>query len=213
MRFNRKSVVVTVSSDDPVISLADMKSELRVSGTADDAAITAYIAAATVSAKEYTRRALRTETFVYRADGFTDPTADDRLMSLGAGVHTVSIPDVLGHGDTLDLPYLPIQSITSVVTYDRSNSPSTYSASKYFLDANGGRIVLNEGESWPSNLRTRNAVEVTYVAGYGAADVPAPIVQAIKMHVEGLYDGSCTGMNDQVLSRLSTYRIVDGLAW
>ena len=36
MRFNRKSVTVTASTDSPAISLADMKGFLRVDGTADD---------------------------------------------------------------------------------------------------------------------------------------------------------------------------------
>ena len=52
MRFNRKSVTVTASTDDPAISLADMKGFLRVDGTADDDQITAYIATATEAVKQ-----------------------------------------------------------------------------------------------------------------------------------------------------------------
>ena len=47
MTFNRKSVVVTLSSDSPAISLSDMKEYLRVSDADDDAMIAAYISTAT----------------------------------------------------------------------------------------------------------------------------------------------------------------------
>lgn len=213
MRFNRKSVVVTASTDDPAVSLSDMKEHLRVDGTGDDTLITGYIGTATEAVKQYTRRGILTETFVFRADGFADAGADDRLLQLGPGVHTVSRPYILGGGETLDLPYPPLASVTSVVTYDRGNNAATFSASNYQLDLQSGRIYLNEGETWPSDLRAQNAVEVTYVAGYGSGSVPLPIVQAIKLSVEGMYDGTCMGLTDEAMRLLAPYRLADQLAW
>jgi len=212
MRFNRKSVYVTASDDSPAISLSDMKNFLRVDGTADDTQITAYIAAATEAVKQYLRRAILTETFVFKADGFTDPGGDDRLMALGPGVHTASVPYVLGGGETLDLPFPPLQSVTSVVTYDRGNNAATYDASQYQMDLQSGRIYLNEGEVWPSDLRAQDAVQVTYVAGYGSGSIPAPILEAIRMYVEALYDG-CGELSDKARMILSPYRRMDELPW
>lgn len=212
MRFNRKSVTVTASNDDPAISLADMKGFLRVDGTADDDQITAYIATATEAVKQYLRRALLTETFVFKADGFTDGYGDDRLLALGPGVHTVSRPYVLGGGETLDLPFPPLQSVTSIVTHDRGNNASTYSASRYGVDTESGRIYLNEGETWPSDLRAQDAVQVTYVAGYGSGSIPTPILEAIRMYVTSMYEG-CAGMTDQAKALLAPYRRADELAW
>lgn len=212
MRFNRKSVYVTASNDDPAISTADMKAFLRVNDSADDAIIASYVTTATEAVKQYTRRALLTETFVFKADGFTHPDGDDRLAALGPGLHTVSVPYVLGGGETLDLPFPPLASVTSVVTYDRSNTSSTYSASKYGVDLQSGRIYLNEGEVWPSNLRAQDAVEVTYVAGYGSGSIPEPILQAIRNYVSQMYDG-CEGMTDETRRLLAPYRLMDSLAW
>ena len=212
MRFNRKSVYVTASDDSPAISLSDMKNFLRVDGTADDTQITAYIAAATEAVKQYLRRAILTETFVFKADGFTEPGGDDRLMALGPGVHTASVPYVLGGGETLDLPFPPLQSVTSVVTYDRGNNAATYDASQYQVDLQSGRIYLNEGEVWPSDLRAQDAVQVTYVAGYGSGSIPAPILEAIRMYVEALYDG-CGELSDKARMILSPYRRMDELPW
>lgn len=212
MRFNRKSVYVTASDDSPAISLADMKLFLRVDGTADDTQITAYIATATEAVKQYLRRAILTETFVFKADGFTEPGGDDRLMALGPGVHTASVPYVLGGGETLDLPFPPLQSVTSIVTYDRGNNAATYDASQYEVDLQSGRIYLNEGEVWPSDLRAQDAVQITYVAGYGSGSIPAPVLEAIRMYVEALYDG-CGELSDKARMMLAPYRRMDELSW
>lgn len=212
MRYNRKSVFVLASADSPAVSLADMKVFLRVDGSGDDDIITAYIATATEAVKQYLRQAILTETLVFKADGFTDGHGDDNLLALGPGVHTASRPYVLGGGDTLELPFPPLQYVTSIVTYDRSNNASTYDASRYQVDLTSGRIYLDEGETWPSDLRAQDAVQVTYVAGYGSGDIPPPILEAIRMYVTSMYEG-CAGMTDQAKSLLAPYRRADELAW
>lgn len=212
MRFNRKSVYVTASADSPAISLTDMKLFLRVDGAADDVQIASYIAAATEAVKQYLRRAILTETFVFKADGFTEPGGDDRLMALGPGVHTASVPYVLGGGETLDLPFPVLQSVTSIVTYDRGNNAATFADTKYQVDLQSGRIYLNEGEVWPSDLRAQDAVQITYVAGYGSGSIPAPILEAIRMYVEALFDG-CEELSDKARMMLAPYRRMDNLAF
>jgi hypothetical protein len=212
MRYNRKSVFVLASADSPAVSLADMKVFLRVDGSGDDDIITAYIATATEAVKQYLRQAILTETLVFKADGFTDGHGDDNLLALGPGVHTASRPYVLGGGETLELPFSPLQYVTSIVTYDRSNNASTYDASRYQVDLTSGRIYLDEGETWPSDLRAQDAVQVTYVAGYGSGDIPPPILEAIRMYVTSMYEG-CAGMTDQAKSLLAPYRRADELAW
>lgn len=212
MRFNRKSAYVTVSTDTFPITINAMKDYLRVDGSEDDELIASYMNAAVEAIKQYTRRAIKTETFVYKADGFSE-VGDDRLFQLGPGVHTGSRPYLTGGGDTLDLPFPPLQSVTSVVTYDRGNNAATYDASRYGVDLQSGRIYLNEGETWPSDLRAQDAVEVTYVAGYGSGSVPAPILQAFRLHVSGMYDGSCMGLSGEAMGLLAPYRLADQLAW
>lgn len=212
MRYNRKSVSVTASSDNRAILLFDMKRFLRVDGAGDDDIIGSYIDTATEAVHQYLRQAILTQTFVFKADGFTDAYGDDRLLALGPGVHTASRPYVLGGGETLDLPFPPLQSVTSVVTYDRGNNASTYSASRYRVDLTSGRIYLNEGETWPSDLRAQDAVEVTYIAGYGSGNIPTPILEAIRMYVTSMYEG-CAGMTDQAKALLAPYRRADELAW
>lgn len=213
MRFNRKSAYVTASTDSLPITINAMKQYLRVDGSEDDELILTYINAAVEAIKQHTRRAIKTETFVFKADGFVDGGGDDRLLQLGPGLHTGSKPYILGGGETLDLPFPPLQSVTSVVTYDRGNNALTFSASNYRVDLQSGRIYLNEGETWPSDLRAQDAVEVTYVAGYGSASVPAPILHALRLTVQGMYDGTCMGLTSEAMGLLAPYRLMDSLAW
>ena len=98
------------------------------------------------------------------------------------------------------------------MTYDRSNNASTFDSAKYQVDLQSGRIYLNEGQVWPSNLRAQDAVQVTYVAGYGSGSIPAPILQAIRDYVAQLYDG-CEGMTAEIKRQLAPYRRGDELAW
>lgn len=212
MRYNRKSVYVTASNDSPAVSIMDVKTFLRIDTSDDDPVVNAYIATATEAVKQHLRLAILTETFVLKADGFSVAGADDRMLSLGPGVHTASVPYILGGGETLDVPFPPLQSVTSIVTYDRGNNASTFSDTKYQVDLQSGRIYLNEGEVWPSDLRAQDAVQVTYVAGYGSGNIPAPILQAIRSYVEQLYDG-CEGMTAEIKRLLAPYRRMDELAW
>jgi uncharacterized phiE125 gp8 family phage protein len=105
-----------------------------------------------------------------------------------------------------------VASITTFSTYNRANQASAFSAAEYTLDEQSGRIFLDEGSTWPSNLRAQNAVEVTYVAGYGSGSIPSPILEAIRLYVSQLYDG-CEGMTDEVRRLLAPYRLMDNLAW
>jgi uncharacterized phiE125 gp8 family phage protein len=81
--------------------------------------------------------------------------------------------------------------VTSVTTYDDADVSTVFAASSYYVDtaAEPGRVVLRTGSTWPTALRVGNAVEIVYVAGYGAAAaVPAPIKFAVKSVAAWLYE-------------------------
>lgn len=213
MQYNRKSVYITESADDPAISTADMKQYLRINDSADDDLIASYVTTATEAIKQYLRVGLLTETMVFKMDGFSDYDVDARLMQFGGGVHTASVPHVLGGWGQFDVPFAPIQSVTSITTYDRDNTSSVVSSSKYSVDLQSGRIYLNEGETWPVNLRAYDAVAIEYVAGYGSGNIPSPIVEAIRLYAGQMYDGSCEGVTKEMARLLSIYRRMDQLPY
>ena len=213
MTCNRRSLDVTESADSPAVSTSDMKAFLRVDGTGDDTMIAGFVTSATELIKQYLGVGLLTETMRLTLDGFSAEPSWDRLWALGPGMHTGSRAHLMGHPGVIDLPFGPVQSITSIVTYDRANNASTFDAASYILDGSGWRVILNEGYTWPTELRDVAAVQITYVAGYGSGSIPAPIVEAIKLQAQGLYDGTCAGLMDAVGRMIGPYRRMDALSW
>lgn len=186
----RPRVEVTTAEATPAVSLADAKLWLRVDSgnTDDDDVITDMISAATDSAKEYLRRSLINRTLKATFDEFPKRPTD--RAGWWDGVRQGSITEIHSDSDLIILPFPPLVSVTSVTTYDTANSGSVFSSSNYTADTSGGRIYLDYGQTWPTDLRDYAAIEVVYVSGYGSAasDIPPAITTAIRMHVMEMYE-------------------------
>lgn len=92
----------------------------------------------------------------------------------------------------VELPRYPLSSVDSVTVYDDAGTATEVSLGATFhvdLFRKPGRIVLKQGASWPVALRSANAIEIQYTAGYGAngASVPALMKRAIKQVAAYLY--------------------------
>jgi hypothetical protein len=211
--FNRRSLVTITAPTGRAVSVVDMKAYLRQDNTEDNAMIDAFIFAATEAVKQYTRTGLLTEVLELRIDGFS-ASGDDNLVGLGPGVHDGHYGSIVGNPGTVDLPFAPLQSVDSITTYDRANTSSVFSSSAYSVDTAGGRVYLNNGYTWPTELRDRDAIHIRYTAGYGEASIPEPIVQAIQQHVEAMYEcrGGCS-MPDECKGMLGPYKRYDQLGW
>ena len=89
--------------------------------------------------------------------------------------------------DEIQIPLVPLVSITSVVYDDEDGIEQTIDGADYTLDP-AGWVVTAGDYSWPTPITAINAVRVRFVAGYGdAADVPATIKAAILLMVGDLY--------------------------
>lgn len=132
-----------------------------------------------------------------------DTNDEDEFISglIDAAVSHIEGPDGLGRAlisqtwrqdfaefdDCLRLPIGDLLAVTSVTYYDADNAIQTLSTDVYaaFTDASGPFIELKTGQSWPTIYDRRDAVRVTWTAGYGvtAASVPAALRHALKMLV------------------------------
>lgn len=166
-------VLVTAATSGP-ITLAQVKSHVRISHTDEDASIELMIDAAIALVDGYggiLRTALIEQTWQQDFSAF--PVCEFRL-ALGQLI-----------------------SVTHIKYYDTDNSLQTLSTSVYaaFNDANGPYFKLNDGQSWPSTFTREDAVRVTWKAGFGTtADyVPADIRHAMLMLVGHWYEnrGTC----------------------
>ena len=91
----------------------------------------------------------------------------------------------------IELPLPPLASVTSITYYDVDDVPAIQAATEYYVDtySEPGRIVLNDGESWPTtSLRPANGVIIRYICGGTAASVPEPLCNAMMMLVGHLYE-------------------------
>lgn len=90
------------------------------------------------------------------------------------------------------IPLPPLQSIVSIKYDDLDGNEQTVSSANYVVDtvSTFGWVVPVTGFAWPATMDTINAVRIRFTAGYGdaAADVPAPIRQAMLLLIGHLYE-------------------------
>lgn len=176
----------TPPASEPV-PLSDTKTYLRIADSDDDAFITALIIAVRQRFEEWAGRSLITQTWTLWLDGFPR-RENNRSTREGSYELPVSHYDAVQR--VLEISRSPLQSVTSLKTYDTASSATVFDSSNYLVDAvsTPGRIALNQGASWPTGLRGINAVEIEFVAGYGNAfDVPESIKQGMLLWIKLLF--------------------------
>lgn len=127
-----------------------------------------------------------TESAVAALDGPETKTRRALLTQVWTATFDYFAPEL-----PLRLP--PVQSIISVKYRDPDGVLQTFGASRYKLHgaASWDPVVSPAyGENWPEIASTPCAVIVEFTAGYGdtAADVPAPLLQAIRQLVAEWYE-------------------------
>lgn len=175
----------------PVLSTTEAKAHLRVTSSSEDGYIDSLVKAATRLAENFTGERFISQTWRLSLDGL--PGAGGAQEPWWEGVREGALSELVrARANWIDLQLAPVATITGMVTYDASDAPSTFDSGSYFLDSDSrpSRLVLKDGVSWPTSLRSRKAIEVTFVVGYGAtaADVPEDVRQAIRIIVAGLYE-------------------------
>jgi hypothetical protein len=205
------------------LTLAEVKTYLRVDYTAEDALIAMLITSAVTALDGYAQgtlgRALITQSWRMYLDGFPSYpyTRTDMIRAENAAKAGVIVYPGYELGIYLPLP--PLQTVDSIKYLDVDGIEQTLSTSVYTAHIQGqagGLIRLNEGESWPSWRSETGCVRIVFTAGYGDAgsDVPAPIRHAMMMAIASAYDNRGTG-NTQVTMEaynnlLSPYRMIRG---
>jgi uncharacterized phiE125 gp8 family phage protein len=166
------------------ITLDELKLRLRVTSCDFDSELLDMLKAARQQVEADTYRRLITQTVVMYQEDFTS---------------------LLG---PIEIRLAPLQSITHVKYYDRDDTLQTFAAADYYtnLDSTPPEIRLKEAKQWPNtSLYRPNKVEVTMVAGYGAATaVPQAAKLAIVEYCRAQW-GGCdhnTGAYQRLVSSL-----------
>ena len=98
----------------------------------------------------------------------------------------------------LSLPFGPLQSVTSITSYDTDDVSSTVASTEYQVVAGDyGSIGLTSDGSWPTDLRSRDALAVLAIFGvtgakvpYIAADTSSGALTLDDAYASGLYVGT-----------------------
>lgn len=148
------------------LSVSDVKAQLRVTSSAEDAQIATII-----------------EAVLSHVDG---------LGTLGRAMVTQDWAQWVSQAPgTVTLRMGPFQSLVSVQYYDTDNALQTATLSDFETRLAGDFVTIapKSGYSWPAAYTRPDAIKITYRAGYGdaAADVPGSIRMAMLMLSSHLY--------------------------
>lgn len=155
--------IVTPPQEEPV-SLAEIKTQLRVDHSDEDVDLDAYIKAVRQTLEEQLSTAIMPQTLEL-------------------------VMDAWPHGRELWLPRAPLISVESIIYTDEEGNETPLDNDAYLVDAvsKPGRVVLKRDQSWPAaTLQEVNGIVVTFQAGY--TTVPEPLVMAIKLFVGHYYE-------------------------
>jgi len=173
------------------VTLEEIKSHLRIHDNTDsDVQLTGLIKQGREYVERVTGRALITQTWEMKLDGFYTG---------------------------LKIPHPPLQSVTTVKYQDANNAEQTLAASNYTVDTDSepARFVQSATGTFPSTYDDLNSVTITYLAGYGAAraDVPEMFKHAIKLYVEKVYDMPVSSYADALDNALESLLINYKVDW
>lgn len=151
-------------------SAAEVKAQLRISISTEDALIDRMVLTARTEMENYLRRALINQTWKVKFDRF--PSDWCRYF---------------------EIPYPKLQTLTHVKYYDPDGGLTTWPTTEYesFNNTSPARIALLPDKTWPiTQIQRMQAVEVQYVAGYGAnkTDIPKPIMEAMLLRIGDFYE-------------------------
>lgn len=189
--YQQRGNVLTVAPASEPVTASELRDHMIVDATTlPDGAANTLIEEARQSIEDMTGLAFINQTWRMTIDRW--PQGREEWWD---GIREGHISQLYGPGSQIGyvaLPRYPLSSITSITTYDEaSNATSVTVANVFDVDTQQtpGRIVLKSGQTWPVATRPSNAIQIVYVAGYGAsaANVPAPLKRAIKQLAAYMY--------------------------
>lgn len=190
----------TLSGPDALaVSLATVKSHLKITSSFQDDLLTLYIKSAIEYAENITRRDLITRTYKTFRDFFPAPSQNEGHYSFGQIPSFNSGTSSISANVGFEIRKSPIQSVEKI-EYFVQGVLQVLDNTIYYntVESDYSEILTNQGKDWPTNADQRlQTIEITFKNGFGDADtdIPQVFTVAILQHVSALYAnrGDCGG--------------------
>lgn len=198
MSGSDRLVLVTPPAYEP-LTLDEVKDWVKDEGDGEnDVILSQAIVAARHAFENFTDSVLLTQTWDWYLDEWPAYAEIDQL-GWWDGIRQGAMPFVAL--DWVEVPKYPLQSVTSIKTYNDADAETVYSDDNYYVDAAGrpGRIVLRNDATPPSGTRAANAIIIRFVAGYGSgdADIAEDIKQGMLRFIAHLHEHRGDGGEDK----------------
>ena len=174
-----QSIVLLTDATTEVLTLAEIKTFLRIDGTDFDNILTPFIKVSRQIGENITGREFVEKEFKLYLDTF--PQCNE-----------------------IEVKKSKLKSITSIQYYDVNNALQTLSSGDYYFtnDANYSSIYINNDKSFPSTYDRKQAVIITFKVDY--PNFPATLKQALLSVCAYLYEnaGDCVNENNSQFKSL-----------
>lgn len=181
LRSNRTTYSEVITGVNPVTA-ADLLAYLKSADASENALLTLIADAAVAQVEAYTGMSIRRRTVTFFTDHWP-MRSTERRDTWWSGVEQGCVASLFRAADWLELPAPPVAEITSVTSYDETDTGSVWPSDQYYLDnVNPRRRARLAGRNValpPPAFRVMNGIEVVYEAGYVDAEVPAGLKLAI----------------------------------
>lgn len=159
----------TVTPPDYTVSapfLQEIKDYLRITHSFDDTLLNRFAVITVQHIEKLTGRKFLTQTLRTWYNKFNENTYRQRYFRES---HKL-VPEEFD--EDIILPYLPVNSVESIKTYDDADSETAVDSFKYRL-ANQDKdfwsiIRLKDSEYWPTDIRNLSGLAVEYICGEAA---------------------------------------------
>lgn len=163
------ALIQTAGPTQEPVTLEEVKWHLRIDIDDNDFILEGLIKSAREHLEAVLNRAIMTQTWVMYLEDWPDDS------------------------DYIEIPYPPLQSVSSIIYTDYNESATTWTAATYYhvdIVSEPGRVILRYGQEWPTaTLSPNNPIAITYVAGYADVDtVPQAIKQAVLIDIADMYE-------------------------
>lgn len=167
------------------LTLDEVEAHLRITADSEDTYLTFLIETVRDYFESYTNRTLINTTYKAFLDCFYDNSVYYYINSC----YDCCCDGILIRKSKLS-------SITSIKYYSDSVLTTWDSSNYYFTDVNSySSVYLVDGSTYPTVDVRKQAIEIIFVAGYGAAEasIPSDIKMALLNHIATLYEnrGDC----------------------